>query len=228
MTKRTRSFHKGEEGSFTLEASAVFPLLFGVILLLMLLGMYLYQNNLLYYSASATAERTAFRWDNSKRDVRSGIAPEGEYDGLYWRLGDDAMLKSVFGLGSGDGNGVVVEVPAVSQSSDNNLPQLKILQNTAPLTTTTFQGEAAYRRAVTARSIAVKLRAPMSIAALERSMGRSEPQAMAAARIVEPAEFIRTVDLARYYTAKFGSATSAGGAAKRSQAGEIMNGKGAK
>ncbi|QHW33216.1 pilus assembly protein [Paenibacillus rhizovicinus] len=101
---------KREDGNFTLEASMVFPVLFLILIALLMFSMYAYQNVVLYHTASLTSERTAFRWDNSSRDPLSGIAPTGEYDGLYWRLADNGALKTLFGFGSEQGGGEGIEI----------------------------------------------------------------------------------------------------------------------
>ena len=47
------------------------------------------------------AERTAFRWDNSKRELISGMGITGQYDGLYWRMSfGNGALQSLFGWGT--------------------------------------------------------------------------------------------------------------------------------
>jgi hypothetical protein len=58
----------------------------------------------------------------------------------------------------------------------------------------------------------------MSLVPLERTLGLSEPKTVASASIVDPVQFIRDVDLVRYYTAKFNNGTSKQKAGKALQA----------
>ena len=50
-----------------------------------------------YYTSSIASERAAFAWPHSSANVRTGGYPPGAYDGLYWRLKDDALLVGLFG-----------------------------------------------------------------------------------------------------------------------------------
>ncbi|MFD1957350.1 TadE/TadG family type IV pilus assembly protein [Paenibacillus thailandensis] len=216
MTKRIRSsingkllrLLRGEQGSYTLESTLVMPLLVLTVICFLLFGMYMYQKIVLYYAAGITAERAAFSWDNSKKEPKSGMAPAGSYDGLYWRIGEDRMLESVFGLASSGDGASAVSVPSELAGADKSeLASYKLSRAAGWLSDVrpAFEGQADYTRGLLQRLVQVKLRQPVDLPALELLLGKREPKAIASANVVEPAEFIRSVDLARYYGTKLSS-----------------------
>lgn len=205
IAKRLQRLIRSEQGSFTLESALVMPILLLMVLIFLLFGLYTYQKVVLYYSAGVTAERAAFSWDNSSKDPRSGIAPSGSYDELYWRVGSDKMLESVLGLPAGSGSETAVTVPQDDNAAESaDLASFKLIGASRWLSDVrpAFQGEAEYENSLVQRSIQVKLQQPITLRALELMLGKQEPKEVAAAGIVDPVEFIRSVDLARYYGAK--------------------------
>lgn len=220
-----------EAGSFTLEASIVFPAVFAAVVILLLAGLFVYERTLLYYSASAAAERAAFRWDNSHRDAVTGIAPAGRYDGLYWRLTDDRLLQSLFGFAEeaehaaaavaikGGGRDVS---GGTDGTAEDGLPEAK-LRKAAARVSGRYQGEAALSRHPLLKEVNVRLMLPGAADGLPKLTGFRTLEASAAAPIADPVELIRTVDLVRYYAAKFGGGPSA--ADKRTRAGTVVRNK---
>lgn len=211
-TNRKRSWLRWlrqSEGSFTLEAALVFPIVLLLIFMFLLFSMYIYQKAVLYYTASETAERAAFSWDNSYRNARNGMLATGQYDGLYWRVGGDYMLGSLFGI-TADQTDVTLELPGAQSEEKLELAGTKLHQASAWLTRDAglpFRGNIAYANSLLKREVAVKLKQPVSLAPLELTLGLSEPKTAAAAGIVDPVQFIRDVDLVRYYTVKFSNGT---------------------
>ncbi|QYR20673.1 pilus assembly protein [Paenibacillus sp. sptzw28] len=219
---------RSEEGSFTLEASMVFPVIFVALIAMVMFSMYMYQKVVIYYAASISAERSAFQWNNSKRDAMSGIGITGEYDGLYWRMSGNGALQSLFGYGdaAGDSGGLSVAVGGTgsgrNSEESSSLPVVKISKIGARIPQP-FEGEINYSYGLMEKRIEVKLRQPISIPILEKTLGRSEPSSISRASIVDPVELIRNVDLVRYYTAKINR--NPGGAAKRQQAAQVLIGR---
>ncbi|QAY66747.1 TadE/TadG family type IV pilus assembly protein [Paenibacillus protaetiae] len=209
LINRLKHLAGSERGSFTLESAVVMPLLLLLVLSFILLGVYAYQKIILYDTAAMTAERAAFGWDNSHREAATGIAPAGSYDSLYWRVGDDGMLESVFGLKS-ESAPYSLTIPSSdankAQPEDNaSLALRKLgqasqwLEDMQPL----FQGQAFYNRGIMHREVQVKLLLPVTMPILETMLGKQEPEAAASANVVDPVEFIRSVDIARYYGTKW-------------------------
>ncbi len=212
-----------EQGSFSLESALVFPLLLAMILLYMLFGMYMYQKVVLYFSASSLAERTAFAWDNSSRDPRTGMLGAASYDGLYWRMGENGMLDSVFGLQEEEMTATVF-LPAAAGQQENSgqeLAEYKLLKASERMLSGVagLSGQAGYQNKLMIRSVEVKLKRPLS----SNWGGKSrEPKTAARAAVVEPVEFIRSVDLARYYVSRFSSGGAAASNKSKAQAGEVL------
>ncbi|MCF2943543.1 hypothetical protein [Paenibacillus tarimensis] len=211
-----------EKGSAVLESTTVFPLVFISILLMMLLGLVVYQRVILYYNASSAADRAAFRWDNSHRDPATGLAPTGVYDGLYWRLTEDDMLNGIFGAVTGsDGGRIELELPASGETEGEEAGlQLKKMKQAAARLPVTISGTMGSDRQNLLRTIDMHLVSPLTVEAITRMTGSSTMEGKAVSTVADPVEFIRTVDLARYYAAKFGTGPAA--AAKRQEAGEIV------
>lgn len=212
---------KQEQGSFTLESAIVFPLLLVFVLIFIVFGMYMYQKVTLYYAASATAERTAFSWDNSHRDSRSGMLTETRYDGLYWRLGEDGVASGLFGLGSGE-KALSLSLPQSSYRGEGEagLPLGK-MQGAAELlerTGQSYEGQIQYKNSLIKRSVEVKLKQPLSAGAGGQGYWNKEPRTVTTSSIVDPVEFIRSVDLVRYFSNRFAGSGGAG----QAQAGKII------
>lgn len=229
---RFRQWYKEEKGSFTLEASVVLPILFAMVLAFLLLGMYLYQKVMVYYSVSTISERAAFSWDNSHRDARSGMLLEPVYDDLYRRLGSDGALASLFGM-TGDEDRRTVSLPDDLQESTDSesldLSKRKLARSAAWLTSAgiSYNGTVQYAGDGLSRYVQTGLYKPIRLLPFEGSWIRGEPDAEAKGYIVDPVEFIRSVDLARYYSAKL-KHHFMGKSTAESRAGNILTSYGSK
>ncbi len=222
--ERLHKWLRQEQGSFTLESTLIFPMLMGLILLFIIFGMYMYQKVVLYYAASITAERAAFSWDNSHRDPSTSMLSNVAYDSLYWRIGEDEMLSSLFGL-AGDNAEATVALPldhsiagSEAKLSERKMQQAGQWLGQAGLA---YEGQISYSRGILLRKLEVKLKQPLSVEPVEQSWLKREPKTVSATTIVDPVEFIRSVDLVRYYSLKFGNG---GGGANQAytHAGEIL------
>lgn len=218
--KRPASLFRSDSGSFTIESAVVFPAVFLTVLALLFGAMIIHERVLLYYSASAAAERAAYRWDNSHRDPATGIAPTGRYDPLYWRLTDDRLLQSIFNLDSNAEEDSSIDLPANRRNDDReNLVTSKLL-NGAGRVPEKYGGQAAYRRQPLLKRVYVELETFDIPAGAARLTGIAGIRASAGAPVSDPVELIRTVDLARYYADRFGAGP--GGAEQRTKAGDIL------
>lgn len=188
-----------EEGSFTLEASMLLPVVLHVMVVLVLLALYTYQASMLHQIAAVSAERTAFTWDNSAKE-HNGAFAEGQYDSLYWRMTDDALLAALLGRDEPGGKSRIT-LPAVSVSG--SLPEIKLFQ-AAEWIPEGYPGETGYAHSLTGRRTKTSLMKTLRLPVLNRLLpDGGSPQAGAFSMIAEPAEFIRTVELLRYYSVKF-------------------------
>ncbi|MFD0588587.1 TadE/TadG family type IV pilus assembly protein [Paenibacillus sp. GCM10027627] len=205
-SSREWSWNRDERGSFTIEAVMVFPLLFAMILAFVLLGMYLYQKAVVYYAAVITAERASFSWDNSKRESATGILMKAEYDSLYRRMGTDGVLASIFGLGKEDEHTSVVMPGGLDGNGEGPIGLIKSkLIGAAQWMTNAglpYSGTMKYSGGLAVRNVEVRLKKPIALVPWEGNGSRKEPKAEVKSGIVDPVEFIRGVDLARYFADK--------------------------
>ncbi|WHX50420.1 TadE/TadG family type IV pilus assembly protein [Paenibacillus woosongensis] len=191
---------RNKDGNFTIEASLVFPVIFFTLLLLLFFCMYLYHNAVLGHTAFAAAERSAYVWDNSYREPKTGAYEDDQHDSLYWRIHDDGMLQLLFG--SFGGNSLaVLELPGSTESS-GNLP-LKKLGNIGRKIPAGMEGQMKYDNRLLFRKVSVTLHRNIPLAPLETVIGDVRQAGHSASYIVEPVEWIRTVELVRYYGARF-------------------------
>ncbi len=191
---------RNREGSFTLEASLVLPVIFSTVIILMFFCMFLYQRTLLGQAAVVAAERSANVWDNSRRDPRTGAFAENHYDPLYWRLTDDGLLQSIFGI-SRQTDQVMIQLPT-GDISEDSLPLYK-LNRTGEAIPDVMNGTMEYDNKILLRKVNVSLNRLVPLLPLERVIGDLTQESQAESYVVDPVEWIRTVDLARYYGAKF-------------------------
>lgn len=215
LIRNRRRFWKDNEGNFTIEASLVLPIVLLVTALLLFLCLYIYQRSFLVQASSAASERTAFIWDNSHKDAVNGAVEKGLYDHLYWRLTDDQLISSLFGLGN-EGSVGAIAIPGGNQGS--GLPEVKMSKGAAAIPEG-MQGEITYDNKVLLRKVNTELSWPVTISPLDKVMsGGTNLQVSSQSVVVDPAEFIRTLELMRYYGSKFkgagGSRTDPGAASE--------------
>lgn len=191
---------RDREGSFTLEASLVLPIIFSTVIILLFFSLYLYQSVLLGQAAVVAAERSAFVWDNSRRDPYTGAFEVDHYDPLYWRLSDDGMLQSIFGIAR-QSPPASLRLPSAGVSRDS-LP-LNKLNRTGKAIPEGMDGTIEYDNKVLLRKVNVSLNRLVPLVPLERVIGDLAQTGRSESYVVDPVEWIRTVELARYYGAKF-------------------------
>lgn len=209
---------RNREGSFTLEASLVFPTIFTTLLIMLFFCLYLYQNTLLGHIATVAAERSAYTWDNSRRNPRTGAFEITDHDSLYWRLKDDSMLQAIFGW-SGQTSPSVLQLPSGS-NSEGALP-LQKLSRVGREIPQGINGEMRYDNKLLFRKVTVSMNRLIPFAPLERVIGDITQLGQSSSYAVEPVEWIRTVDLARYYGEKFKS--SGNGHVDKNEAGKALD-----
>ena len=118
-----RNMRRHEHGSFTIEASLVFPIIFILMLIFLFFSIVVYQRVTIYYVASQAAERVAFTWNNSYKDPITGDFLSGNNDGLYWRLTNDNILDVLNGVTTGSDYSQV----SIENQKSNNLPEKKLM-----------------------------------------------------------------------------------------------------
>ncbi|MDO7907297.1 TadE/TadG family type IV pilus assembly protein [Paenibacillus sp. JX-17] len=189
----------GEDGSFSLEASLVFPIVLLTLFLLMFFCVYLYQQAILMQTAAMSSEQAAYSWDNSHKEPQTGFFKEGQYDSLYWRLYDDQLLGALFGW-AGAEQERVISLPGSEQEGDLSILKMsragsRILNPMA--------GEMRYHNRLISRQVSVRLERPVTLPMLKHYMRNPELEVETQSGIVEPVEWIRSFELVRYYGARF-------------------------
>lgn len=197
----------------------VFPVILLATFMVLFFALYIAQGALVYYVASVAGERTAYNWSNSARELRTGAYPVGSYDGLYWRLLDDGLLQSVFGLG-GEGTAVGGDSSDAGTSGGGGLTERK-LRAASSAWDSALVGEMTYENKMLIRRVRTNADSASVPEPLRRFRGTSLVSARTSAVVVEPAEFIRSFDLARYYVVKMKGAKE-GEASYRSKAKAVL------
>lgn len=195
-----------DEGSFTVEASMLLPIIMFITMLLLFFCLYTYQRSMLLQIASAVTERAAYNWDNSYKGTEGTFAA-GEYDSLYWRIGEDGLLAALFGLTAKDG-GSEIMLPVAADSG--NLPEKKLVQSSGMIPAN-LSGQVDYTYSLKGRKVGAELKQMLHLPVLDGILeDQADPEVEAQSVVTEPVEFIRTIDLMRYYGSKFKGGTENG------------------
>lgn len=198
-----RRLYRDQQGSFTVESSLVLPIILLATVGMILLGLYIYQQNSNYYIASIASERTAYTWDNSHKNINSGGFSVVSQDGLYWRVFQDHSSGLFSILAPGNGSTTSVELHHGNANTNNNfsLPQKKLLKASEilpPLDKVSL----IYSRSLLERTVTIRLedslRNPQLLSPWLAVNGYNTE---ASSRIVDPVEWIRLVDFVQKYVA---------------------------
>ncbi len=204
---------RNDEGSFTVEASLLLPIIMMISMLLLFFCLYSYQKSILFQIASATAERAAFNWDNSHKQI-DGSFTNGQHDSLYWRIGEDHLLASLFGWGEENGSAVVA-LPL--EAAEGDLAENK-LGHAGMRVPDNMPGELSFKYELSGRRINAELGQLLKLPILDEILtDGGEPKVEAQSLIVEPVEFIRTIELMRYFGAKFQGKSASGNGSEETQ-----------
>jgi len=196
--KAAGSFLRRQEGSLTVEAAMVYPLVLLVTLLLLFVTLSVWKTSALELHADAAAERAAYNWDNSYRDPVTGAYSISDRDGLYWRI-SLGELSSLFRLSGGTSS--KLSLPA-ADNGELSLVQKKLFRQSLTLSGD-IGGDLTYRNSLLETSVQADLQRD---AGIPRLFGSILPdrltQGSAVSYITEPAEFLRNLDLLTSYATR--------------------------
>lgn len=224
-----REFRRDQAGTFTLESTLVMPTVLIVMLFVLLFAVLAVERSFVYYRSAIVAERVAFNWSNSAKSYETGAFPDSRYDGLYRRLFQDGALHRLFGMGSRQEEFITVTFPAIpdSDQTDSRLPERKLRIGAAALTED-MTGKISYRNDFLWGKIGVQTKGNSVFSPLRtwRGDAKTERSANVEALAVEPAEWIRSFELIRYFTSKIGGSKQEA-SAYRSEASTVLRRAGA-
>lgn len=179
-------FTKEEKGSFTLEATLLFPILIILVLLFIFFSLVIYEKVTLQYKANRIASQLAHSWTSSTKDWMTGEIDNNGYvtlngDGLYWRLtGNNFLAKTGIDLGD---NGLVSKKIAKAGSDASHV---------------------SYENGLFGQKIIVTLERQLSLPQFVTDLfGIDKLETTASYPVVEPVEMIRNTDLMLYGIDKF-------------------------
>lgn len=191
---RLRQFINNDLGTFTLEASLVFPVILICTVTLLFVGMFAYQNVYIGQLARSAAEKLAFTWTNSYKEISTGSYHPQETDGLYWRLTQD-NVSDLFGLLQGN-SGASVILPTNQAKS---LVEKK-LAKAGGLLPDGVTGTASYTNYLVDHRVEVTVnKSFITPSILNRWMHATKTESKAVVHVIDSIELIRTTDLTRTY-----------------------------
>lgn len=156
--------------------------------------MFAYQHVYVGQLARSAAEKLAFTWTNSHKDINTGSYNPQETDGLYWRLTQD-NVSDLFGLLHGS-SGDSVSLPT---SQLKGLVQRK-LAKASVLFPEGVTGTASYKNYLLDHRIEVTVNKSFVMPTfLKRWMHATQTESSAVVHVVDSIELIRTTDLTRTY-----------------------------
>lgn len=164
-----------------MEAGIIFPVILTLLLGLVILGAYVYQRYDLFDTAVYVSTQRAATWDNSKKDLETGSVQQTEdKDNLYWRIFEDSegaplakqkLAKSVVLVQEFSAKGLFnkgLDLPAITYE---HVPMLK-------------------------RQVTVKTgQDSLATGSLFNKVIPRKITSAVASQVVEPAEYIRNVEL---------------------------------
>lgn len=189
-----QKFFLNKKGSFTIEASLIFPIIFILVIVFIFISIVIYQKVYLYYISSVAVERASYNWSNSYKDPITGEFNIGEKDGLYWRLADDNITGLLFGITD---TYEPLEIEINSNNSSNSLPEKKLL-SIANILPSGIEGKLIYQHNLE-RKIIIELESQLKLPSFITTVIGDKLSVRTTSIITEPVEFIRTIDFIRMY-----------------------------
>lgn len=187
--KKLKQFKNQEKGMFTLETTIIFPGIFMMTIALILFSLVIYEQVVVYQRAHIIAERVAFSWDNSNKDLYTGTFGSHQYstmdagDGLYWRtnyIGESFIRKVFPGF---ETNTTQTKVSTANREGASMLPSANVVVE--PPDTASLNPQVAV-------TVTGDLRVPDIVAEFIMN-GHFEVTAYASVK--DPVEVIRTTDM---------------------------------
>lgn len=186
MKKKLQDFRRNDRGSFTIEASMLFPMILMITFLLIFFSIVIYHKAILQFEANRIADEIAYTWNNSSKDAKTGEFNEyttDNGDGLYWRISDNHFLEQ-FGIPSFGGDSALV------QSKTDRF-------------TSTYDVEVEFQNQLLGNQIEVTIERPVPLPSGFTDVFNLDVIHGSSTRtITEPTELIRNTDFVVYFAQK--------------------------
>ncbi|WP_280772015.1 TadE/TadG family type IV pilus assembly protein [Salipaludibacillus daqingensis] len=184
--KKLQKFRRNTSGSFTIEASMLFPMILIITFLLIFFSIVIYHKAMLQFEANRIADEMAYTWNNSSKDARTGEFNEyttDNDDGLYWRIADNHFLEQ-FGIPRLGGESALVQTKTSRFTSN-------------------YEVEVQFQNQLLGNQIEVTIQQPVPLpSGFTDVFGLSVLHGNSTRTITEPTELIRNTDFVVYFTEK--------------------------
>lgn len=188
--KTLKKIRNGNDGSFTLEATILFPILLILVLLFVFFSLVIYEKVTLQYKANKIVSQMSHAWESSTMDIQTNAMGEKDYvtendDGLYWRLTSNDNLKSILNLG-----GIEIGSGGVVQKKIDRAGE--------------YSGDISFKNGFFVQKVEISLNKELGLpASIANIFGVNQVGATASKPIVDPVETIRNTDFMIYGFDKF-------------------------
>lgn len=192
-----RSFIKEDRGSFTIEASLVFPGFLLFTLICVFFCIIVFQIGTANFVAQKAASELAYVWNNSHKDLESGYFDKSQYtglsngDGLYWRITDSGVLQ-IFGLNGFPGSKSLAGVKKEKVASKYS-GSIKVGIN-----------DIQYNSILVNSEVSVKAKSSLYVPNFISKVVGSEVVGTSSRTVTETPELIRTFNFSKYFWSEFG------------------------
>lgn len=185
-----------QKGTFTLEASMIFPVIFLCTLFFLFTGLLIFHKVHVAYVTFSGSERLAHVWDNSYKDPFTGAFDPDQRDGLYWRWQEGNLLSLLRSQPAS------ISIRTDSANEANSLTERK-LQRLNEYFPPGMDGEIHLKNGWLEKKISVRLaqrfRLPVGLTGILGNTWEVEAETL----IVDPVEYIRNLQLIQHYGSHF-------------------------
>lgn len=218
IRRRLKQWRSDERGVMSLEASLVIPLVCTVLVVMMICAVYMYQIIVVQFISETAVERAVFIWDQRDHDFSSGTIVSSNEHSIYQ---SDMLFRFIAKLVNFDSyaNKTTLTVDTANSPSrengndavaESNLIQTKLAQvvNYTSSGSIPLIGEVSFNPTGLLPSVEATLQQKVSPMFWNQQQLFPAPKHSAQSKIVSPTDFIRGVDIVRYYTKKLSHYTT--------------------
>ncbi|GAB2536001.1 TadE/TadG family type IV pilus assembly protein [Gracilibacillus alcaliphilus] len=187
-----KSFLKDERGSFTIEATLVFPALLIFTLVGVFFCIIIFQLGTSSYMAQKVSNELAYTWNSSHKDIKTSEIDKANYtgldggDGLYWRVADNDIL-GFFNLSGFTGDSLI----------ERKMDRAMIYNGSIAI-------DVDYNNILIYSEVEVTATSNLFIPSFLKNMIGSKVEASSSHVVTETPELVRTANFAKYLWSEFG------------------------